>query len=404
MKILYFYQYYTTPEGSYGTRVHEFAKQWVSQGHEVTVITSVYYKSDLRHKHLRFIDNLEYDGVKVKVLNIQISNKQSIFKRITTFLLYSILSIWYAITMPADIVVASSGPITVGIPGLAARYLRGRKFAFEVRDLWPEVIVGLGVMKNGIMIKIAYWFEKTCYKAADLVIGLSPGMTSWIKDQHYHPNTISVTNAADNNLFGGKRDRAQLPEWAQDIHYALYTGNIGEVNNSYLLFNTAKLIKNSNIDNIQIILIGDGQLKEELELAAKNEGLEDTFKILELMPKKDLVIWVQNALASVIPLKGVKVIDTSSPNKLFDSFAAGVPVIQNTKGWIKEELERYESGFTVPHNSPEQLLNKLIYLRDHPQEAKKMGKKGQERALNYYDKKILADKMLKGLKTLVTSS
>ena len=401
MKILYFYQYYTTPEGSYGTRVHEFCKHWVEQGHEVTVVTSVYYKSDLRHKKLKFIDDLEYDGVKIKVLNIYISNKQSIFQRLFTFIAYSILSMWYAVTMKADVVVASSGPITVGIPGLAARYLRGRKLALEVRDLWPEVIVGLGVMKNGLMVKMAYWFEKICYRASHLVVGLSPGMAGWVRDKHNHPNAISVTNASDNVLFGGEKDRRKLPEWAQKIHYGLYTGNIGEVNNSYLLLNCAKLIKEQGIEDIKILMIGDGQQRVELEEAAKAQGIDDIFMILGLMPKKDLVVWVQNALVSVIPLKGVEVLDTSSPNKLFDSFAAGVPVIQNTNGWIKEELETYQSGFTVPHDSPEQLLEKLIFLRDNPEKAVQMGKNGLNRALSTYDKKILAGKMLKGLEALV---
>ena len=47
MKIVYFYQYFSTPNGSWGTRVYEFAKEWVDQGHEVTVVTSIYSKSDL---------------------------------------------------------------------------------------------------------------------------------------------------------------------------------------------------------------------------------------------------------------------------------------------------------------------------------------------------------------------
>ncbi|WP_282774811.1 glycosyltransferase family 4 protein [Phaeodactylibacter xiamenensis] len=394
MKIIYFYQYYTTPEGSYGTRVHEFCKEWVKRGHEVTVITSVYYKSDLRNKELKFIDNLEYDGVKVKVLNILISNKQKVLQRVLTFFTYSILSIWYAITMPADVVVASSGPITVGIPGLAAKYIRKRKFVLEVRDLWPEVVVGLGIMKNGLAIKLAYWFERTCYKASDLVVGLSPGMAQWVKEKHGHTNCISITNAADNNLFGGDKDRSILPSWVQTKNYALYTGNIGEVNNSYLLFNTAKLIKEKGINDILIILIGDGQQKEELELKSKEEGLGNILIFLGLIPKKALAEWVKNALASVIPLKGVKVLDTSSPNKLFDSFAAGVPVIQNTNGWIKEELAKYGSGYTIPSDDPNKLLECLIQLRDDPSLVSYLGEKGKMRATSFFDKKILAGKML----------
>ncbi len=63
MKILYFYQYFSTSRGSWGTRVHEFTSEWVKKGHSVTVITSVYAKSDL--KASKFIEVQTFDGVKV---------------------------------------------------------------------------------------------------------------------------------------------------------------------------------------------------------------------------------------------------------------------------------------------------------------------------------------------------
>ena len=158
MKILYFYQYFSTPRGSWGTRVYEFAREWINDGHEVTVVSSIYSKSDLKSKH--FIENHEYDGIKVKVLNIYIDNKKPKLKRIWSFLQYAFVSTWYALTLHADVVIASSGPISVGIPGLAARFLRGRKLVFETRDLWPEGPIELGILKNTLLKKILWILKK----------------------------------------------------------------------------------------------------------------------------------------------------------------------------------------------------------------------------------------------------
>jgi hypothetical protein len=133
MKIVYFYQYFSTPKGSWGTRVYEFCKEWVAQGHEVTVVSSIYSKSDLQAT--KFIEDQYFEGIHVKVLNIHINNKQPLLKRIASFINYCLLSTWYAITLKADVVIASSGPITAGLPGLAAKWLRGRKMVFETRDL-----------------------------------------------------------------------------------------------------------------------------------------------------------------------------------------------------------------------------------------------------------------------------
>lgn len=389
MKILYFYQYFSTPKGSWGTRVYEFAKEWVEQGHEVTVVSSIYSKSDLKANKL--IEDQEFEGIKVKVLNVIIDNKQSFLKRIWSFLKFSLLSSYYAMKLPADIVIASSGPITIGLPGLVAKYLRGRKLVFETRDLWPEGAIELGIIKNKTIQNIAYWFEKVCYKASSFIITLSPGMTQNIKKRFGFDKVDDVTNAANIELFSEIKefnDRA-----VKTKSYAIYTGNIGLVNNSTWLFNAAKQLKNLGREDIKILLIGEGQQREELEELAKKEGLNNFIR-LGLMPKNELVGYVQNAFVSLVPLKDSPVLDTSSPNKFFESLAAGVPVVQNTQGWMKDFLSEHNVGFTLDPNDPKELALKLIEIHDDPQKTEIMGRKALEVAKNYFDKTYLADKML----------
>ncbi len=103
--------------------MHEFTGEWVKDGHEVTVVSSIYSKSDLTAD--RFIEDQYFDGVKVKVVNVRVDNKEPIYKRIYTFLAYALVSCWYALTTKADVVIASFGPIIVGLPGLVAKYLGG---------------------------------------------------------------------------------------------------------------------------------------------------------------------------------------------------------------------------------------------------------------------------------------
>lgn len=393
MKIVYFYQYYTTPKGSYGTRVHEFCKRWVKEGHDVTVVTGIYDKSDLEVDGL--LGDLNIDGVKIKVINLLITNKHNVIKRTLVFLLYSLLSIWYALTLKADVVISSSGPITVGIPGLVARYLRGRNFVFEVRDLWPEVVVQLGVIKNKPLLKLAYWFENLCYKSASLIVTLSPGMAEWIQKEYQHKHIISVPNACDNYLFGPKATTDHLPQWALDNHYILYTGNIGKVNNSKLLIEAAKRLQKQQIQDVKIVLIGDGQQRKELQEQAQKEGLNN-FMMLGLMPKKELVAWVQNAFFSAVPLIDVPVIDTSSPNKLFDSLASGVPVIQNTQGWIKRILADNNCGITVGANDAEAFVREILSIKADKERWEQMGQNAKKLS-KAYDRDLLAQRMLDGI-------
>lgn len=399
MKILIFYQYFTTPKGSWGTRIYEFSKEWVNKGHDVTVVTSIYSKSDL--KAVKFIENQIFEGIKVKVLNIKIDNKQPIIKRIFSFILYSIISSWYAFTLKADIVISSSGPITVGIPGLISKIFSKKKLVYEVRDLWPEVPIEVGVIKNVFLKKVAYFFEKKLYENASLVVGLSPGIRDHIISNFNHKNVISVTNSANLNLFGEKKyfDDNILNE---NDFYGIYTGNIGEINNSFWLVDAARNLKNKNIDNIKIVLVGDGQLKPEIISIIKKEKLINLIHF-DLMPKERLVPYIQNANVSFVPLSPNPILDTSSPNKFFESLAAGVPVIQTTKGWIKDYIEINNVGFNLEGSDSESLSELLIKLKNNPKILDNMKQNSRKCAVRDFDQIALSDLYLSSLLKLQTN-
>jgi len=394
MTIVYFYQFFTTPKGSYGTRVYEFTKNWVERGHKVIVITSQYAKSDIRAT--KFLETQLIDGITLKIINVSTNNKHSFARRIYSFLVYSFFSFFYALTLKYDLVIASSGPISVGFPGLVAKILRGKKFVFEVRDLWPEGPIELGVLNNKFIQKVSYAFEKICYKKANLVVALSPGMKSNILDRFPETNAISVTNSANIELFSSPKEAITNPQLVGK-KFAIYTGNIGSVNNSELLYRTAKKLKEQGRDDITIVLIGDGQQKEEI--MKKSEDL-DTILFLGLMPKVELINFIKNALVSLIPLDNTPMLSTSSPNKLFESMAASVPVIQTTNGWIRDMLHKSKSGFTVSPTNEDELVEKLIFLADNENESKEIGKRGYQFARCNFDKNILSERMIKAIENI----
>lgn len=397
MKILIFYQYFTTPRGSWGTRIYEFSKEWVKKGHEVTVVTSIYSKSDLSAK--KFIETQNFEGIKVKVLNIKIDNKQHKIKRIFSFIAYSLISSWYAVTLKADVVIASSGPITVGIPGLLSRLCSKKKFVYEVRDLWPEVPIEVGVIKNSIIKSIAYSFEKKLYNKASLVVGLSPGMKDYIKNNFNHKNVICITNSANIDLFGDKKVFVKKRNLKEDDFYAIYTGNIGDINNSFWLVNTARKLKEKKREDIKIVMIGDGQQKEEIVSLIEKEKLNNLI-YFNLMSKEKLVPFLQHATVSLVPLKTTPVLDTSSPNKFFESLAAGVPIIQTTNGWIKDYLNTNNVGFTLNGDDSDSLVELLIELKSNPQRVYEMKNEARECAKRDFDQIYLAEKYLSALLSL----
>jgi len=398
MKILYFYQYFSTPKGSWGTRVYEFSKEWVKKGHDVTVVTSIYSKSDL--KASKFIERQQIEGIHLIVLNIKIDNKQHPLRRVWTFIQYSLLSVYFAMAEKHDVVVASSGPITVGIPALLSKMIRRKKMVFEVRDLWPDTAIEMGYVNSRLLKKMMYAFEKFCYDMSDLIVTLSPGSAQNIFSRYKNYNTISVTNSANIDLFEHTDEKIVEHFGLLDTSFAIYTGNIGEVNNSRLLLEAARRIKERGIEDLKIILVGDGQQKEELQEISEEQNLQDYFLMLDLMPKEKLVSLLKYSIASLIPLANKPLLNTSSPNKLFESLAAGVPVIQTTTGWIRELLETHDIGFTVSAHEPDELVDALLTLKNKPELRSRLGKNAYRLAKSQFSKEVLADKMLDGIRSL----
>ena len=335
MRILYFYQYFTTPKGSWGTRAYEFARRWVDAGHDVLVITSVYDKSDLQVGGLTGISRV--DGIDVRVINVGLSNKHGTLRRVFTFLLFTAVAAWFALTERADVVLCSSGPLTVGIPGLVAKWIRRRPLVFELRDLFAEGLRQLGVVRSELVLWAAEWFERFLCRRADVVVALSPGMADWLRDHWSISGVRVIPNAADNDLFGqvpGEALAERRPPRPAEERWAIYAGTIGPANNCKLLLDAADLLKNRGLEHIRIVLIGDGKERRPLEELAERRALSNV-SFVNPLPKEHLVSWMHEATVALLVLQGIPVFDTVSPNKLFDALAAGLPSSRPHRGGSK---------------------------------------------------------------------
>ena len=342
MRILVFYQYFGTPKGGWSTRMYEMPKRWIEAGHQVTIVTSPYDKSDI--KASKFIDKQVIDKIEVIIININQSNKHSLLYRAFTFCLFSLIAMYYAIILKFDTILCSSGPITIGLPGLAAKFFKPKKkFVFEVRDLWPSGAIELGLIKNKTLIKLAYFFESCCYRHADLVVTCSKGMTTDIKNRYPNINLLTIPNACDNIFFNQKDTAFKLPHWAINKKIFIYTGSLGLMDDCIQIIKGIELL---NDDNLAFVFIGEGKERAALENYVNKNKIANIY-FLGLLPKTIVRSWLQNSYAAFVCFKDIGVLQTSSPNKMFDAFAAGVPIIQTTKGWIKDLLEQERCGLSV---------------------------------------------------------
>ena len=171
MKILYLHQYFNHPGMSGGTRSYETARRLVAMGHEVHIITS--WRKNKKNKSW-FETNVE--GIHVHWLPINYSNKMNYNSRIKAFLKFAIFSTLKTISIKGDIIFATSTPLTIAIPAVFASKKLNIPLVFEVRDLWPELPIAMGAIRNPILKFLAKKLEYFAYKNSSSVIALSPGM------------------------------------------------------------------------------------------------------------------------------------------------------------------------------------------------------------------------------------
>ena len=392
MKILIFYQYFGTPKGKWSTRMYEMNKRWVEAGHQVTVVTSPYEKSDIKTD--KFIDRQIIDGINLIVINSADSNRYGMVKRMFNAVVFSLMSCYYALTVKCDVVLASSGPITVGLPALLTKWFRRKPMVFEVRDLWPDGAIELGKLNNGFLRSIAIWFEKLSYKNAALVVPCSKGMEAGVLAKHPQAQTLVIPNASDVALFSDISDKdREVPEGYSRKKLFIYAGSLGLMDEVEQVIEGMKLVSNPEV---LWLVIGEGAERKHLESLVDKYRLNNV-KFLGIMPKTEVIKWFSLAEASFVTFKDLPVLHTSSPNKMFDSFAAGVPIIQSTKGWIKELVEESGCGINVDPGNPRTFKEAIEKIAADRSFRNILASNARKLALNEFNRDVLAARYLQKL-------
>jgi glycosyltransferase involved in cell wall biosynthesis len=363
MRILYFHQHFSTPQGSAGTRSYEMAQAALRAGHRVTMVCGSYAqgKTGLTGPFDRGRRRGTVDGIDVIEFDLNYGNEMGFLARLGVFAKFALGSVGIALREPADVVFATTTPLTAGIPGIAARLLSRRPFVFEVRDLWPELPKAMGIVRNPLVLGLMSALEWASYRAAHRLIGLSPGIVEGIARRGVPKDRIAlVPNGCDLDIFAASAD-AWRPEGVRDDQLlAVFSGTHGQANGLDAVLDAAAVLKARGRDDIRIALIGQGREKPGLVARAARDGLDDVL-FLDPVPKTRLGGLLAGADIGLQCLRNVPAFYYgTSPNKFFDYIAAGLPVLNNYPGWLAGLIEQHECGYAVPPDDAGGVADALI--------------------------------------------
>lgn len=401
MTIVYLHQYFKTPEVSGGTRSYEMARRFVEAGHRVIMVTS-----DNRTLKEGNWYQTEEAGIEVHWLPVPYNNKMSYSDRIKAFFRFALKAGKKASSFDADVIFATSTPLTIAIPAIRAKKILNVPMVFEVRDLWPGVPISLGVIKNPILKYVSRKLEKYAYKHSSHIVALSTDMKKGIlKNYPIKESSVAVIpNSSDNEMFENvDSDFRKKNTWLGNRPMVLYAGTLGLVNGLGYLAEVAKEMKSIN-EEVRFVILGEGREKEQIEDRAKEVGIfNQNFFMLEPVPKKDLPkIYAVTDIATSVVIDNES-LWANSANKFFDSLAAGVSIAINHGGWQKDELEQSDAGIVLSPSDYRKAAIDLNNLLTDRNRLEVMGKNAKKLAIEKYDRDKLAKKLLEILEAQVNA-
>lgn len=398
MTILYLHQYFKTPKDSGGTRSYEMARRFVKAGHRVVMITS---DTDAKDNGDWYQSDIE--GIEVHWLPVPYNNKMSYSDRIKAFFKFALKAGMKATLFDSDVIFATSTPLTIAIPAIRAKKKLKIPMVFEVRDLWPELPIAMGALKNPLLKKGAKWLENYAYGNSEHIVALSRGMKDGVVKTGYPEIKVSVIpNSCDIDFFSTDNKKGQefrsKYDWLKDRPLVVYTGTLGHINGVGYLAKLAAKVMGLNPE-VRFVIVGDGVEFDKIKKQAIDLGVfERNFYMMGKIPKIEMPAVLNAADVATSLFIDLKPMWANSANKFFDALASGTPVAINYGGWQKEELNQSGAGIVlspIDYKKAAQNLNELLSDKNR---LKEMGRNAKQLASSKFDQDLLAKKLIDVIK------
>lgn len=413
MRILVVSQYFPPDMGAPAGRFHDFAQRWRAAGHEVTVVTGLpHFPGGRIHEGYRgrkfFFTEVDA-GIQVARCRIVTwPGRGGRPASYATFLAAASIRVVFDRRLRADVVIATSPPPTVGLPGLLAAWTRRVPLVLDVRDIWPEAIVQSGRLQNRLVIAFFESVARFLYRRARRITTVTAGWKRRLAAIGVPEEKIEILpNGVDLENFDEEARRALPPILANLDSQADWISYAGIFNRpqglDIVLAGFARLReKDPGIyARTQLVLMGEGP--EEAALRSQRARLRlERVVFLPRQPRSVAHRLLRRSRALLVTLRPRK--DTSTvPSKLYECLASGRPVLYQGGGEGAEVVRNFAAGMVVAPGDCDALATSMLtYLRD-PKLAEQHGSQGRQAVSEVFDRRAIAERFATSLESLVPS-
>ncbi|WP_430534777.1 glycosyltransferase family 4 protein [Listeria rocourtiae] len=385
MKVLYISQHFESENGL--TRPYELAKKLTEEDIEVTMLTG------------KNMEEKELDGIQIVSTKTNYDHTFAFHKRLFAFVMFVIKSMYLGLKEKnVDVIYASSAPITVGITAFIVSKIKRVPFVFEVRDVWPDAPIEMGIIRNKTFIRGVRGLEKKIYHHASHIVALSDGIKRNIMSKGIAKSKISVitnlSHCEKASQYEAEKEKKHIEERYPELigkTIALYPGTFGAANDLTFIVDIATKYPNPNI---HYILIGRGKEKAMIAETIRNRGLKNIW-LLDNMSKTEVFGWMSASDIGIVNLANIPILAAeNSSNKFFDFLSLGKPIILNFKGWQDDLLRKNMAGAGFHYNDKAGYYDFLKIIHENRTRKLAMGASARALAENHFDARILKKKFV----------
>jgi glycosyltransferase involved in cell wall biosynthesis len=394
MRILLIHQVFASPEQAGGTRHFELLSRLVQSRNQATVVASnlSYLSGKQFVSDKQWVTEQNIEGIRVLRAYTYPSLHRSFVWRVVSFLSFMVTAAWAGWKAgKVDVVMGTSPPLTQPLSAWLIAVLRRRPFLLEIRDLWPEFAIDMGVLKNPFLIWVARRLEMFLYRRATHLLVNSPAYRDYLISKGMPAAKVSlVANGVDPAMFDPAADgRSIRKEFGLEGKFVvLYAGALGKANDIDTLLDAADLVRHE--PQIHFLLAGDGKERPNLEAKAKQLQLSNV-TFTGALPKHRMPEVLASADVCVAILLNIPMFTTPYPNKVFDYMAAGRPIVLGIDGVIRKVVEAADGGIFSPPGDAQSLAAAIQKLHSDPQAARQMGHRARDYVVKYFNRDRQAD-------------
>ena len=382
MKIVFFSHYFPPEVNAPATRTYDHCREWVRLGHDVHVITCVPshpggvpfdgYRMQWYRREVR-------DGIVVHRVWTCLAANRGVLRRTVNFLSFVPTAVWRAIRLGrADVIVGTSPQFFCAAAACLASVCTRTPWVFELRDLWPASIKAVGAARAYMPMRLLERFELFMYGHARTVVSLSRSFITTLVSRGIDASKLAfVPNGVDMPFWdAGSRSRGRAALGLDDRAVVVsYIGTVGMAHDVDTILRAAARLGRDR-PGLRVLIIGDGAELPQIRARIGAERLEHV-TATGLVPRERIPDCLAASDISLVTLKPSDVFKTVLPSKMFESMAAGRPIVLAVDGEARETLERSGGGVAVPPGDAAALADAVARLAGDANLRAAMGAAGR---------------------------